>query len=671
MKIKWLFLLSFFATTTLSAQEVQWAFNVLNFSSQKDAKAFSAKQAIGKHNVLPGTGENVNAWQPKGKGKEEEFIKVGFFEPIKPKQVLILESYNPGFVSKVFVYDASGKEHEIAVYQPAPITEKGRVLHINTSHIDFFVFAVKVMLKPNAGVPVGIDAIGITASDKPYEIKMNHADVIKSNMVVKKLERTVNSVYPEHGPLLAPDGKTLYFSRSFDPKNVGGAEDYEDIWLSDWDETTQNWGQSKNMGLPFNNADPNYINSISPDGNTLLLGNSYAGNKGTVAGGASIAYRTPTGWSAPKSIFIEEENNINERSNYYLANSQKTLLLSIERKKDSYGDRDLYVSFQKPDSSWSPPVNLGPNVNTLGTEAAPFLASDDRTLYFSSTGLQGYGGSDIYVTRRLDDTWKKWSNPENLGPIVNTANNESYFTVTGSGEKVFYTSVGDSVGDVDIYTLALPEIVKPLPVILVKGKVLDSKTNLPVPGVKIYFENLGTGEKMGMARSNPESADFEIMLPSGSDYGFFAEKPGYIATNSNMELKDLKEYGEVHKDLLLTPMESGQSLILNNVFFASNKTVLKKESNLELDRLIKILKEQPTMKVEVSGHTDNIGSSSYNDFLSFQRAKSVVDYMVYNTGLTTDRIKVQYYGEGKPLADNSTPAGRQKNRRVEFTIVSK
>jgi outer membrane protein OmpA-like peptidoglycan-associated protein len=652
----------------LWAQEIQWAFNVLGFSSQKDSKPYAAKQATGKPNVLPGSGESVNAWQCKG-NKEEEFIKVGFFVPLKPKQVVIAESYNPGYISKVFVYDASGGEHEIASFQPGAVPEKSRLLHIKVPYIDFYVFAIKVVLRPAKNIPVAIDAIGIAEQEQPYEIKINQADVIKSNMVVKKLDRNVNSRYPEHGPLLAPDGKTLFFSRSFDPKNVGGAEDYEDIWYSNWDESTQNWGMSKNMGLVFNNDEPNYINSISPDGNTLLLGNSYSA-KGTIAGGASIAYRTATGWSKPKRIFIEDEENINDRSNFYLSNSQKTLLQSVQRKKEGYGDRDLYVSFLREDSTWSVPLNLGANVNTLGTEAAPFLASDERTLYYASNGLEGYGGTDIYVTRRLDETWTKWSVPENLGPIVNTANNESYFTVTGDGNKVFYTSVGDSIGDVDIYTLALPEIVKPLPVVLVKGRVLDSKTNLPVPGTKIFFEDLTTGKEVGIASANPNTAFFEIMLPSGKDYGFFAQREGYIATNSNMELKSLKEYEEYNKDLYLTPIETGQSLILNNVFFPTKKADLQKESHLELDRLIKILIAQPTMKVEVSGHTDNIGSTSFNDFLSFQRAKAVSNYILQASGITPDRISVQYYGEGKPIADNNTEVGRQLNRRVEFLIIS-
>ncbi|MBC7391460.1 MAG: OmpA family protein [Opitutaceae bacterium] len=667
---KLLLITSLLISQVTLAQDVQWAFKVLEYSSQKDIKAFSSKQVIGKPNVFPATGESVNAWQYNdAKERDQEFIKVGFFVPIKPKKVYIGESYNPGYISKVFVYDASGKEHEIASNTPGPISEKGRLFSINTSNIDFFVFAIKVVLKPTKGTPVGIDAIGISESDKPYEIKLNHADVIKSNMVVKKLERTVNSRFPEHGPLLSPDGQMLYFSRSFHPKNFGGAEDYEDIWTSAWDNKNQKWEESKNMGIPFNNEEPNFINSISPDGNTLLLGNAYS-EKGTVAGGASISYKTAKGWSNPKRLVIEDDHNINEKSNYYMSNSQKALMMSIERKKDSYGDRDIYVSFIKQDSSWSKPLNLGPIVNSVGTECAPFLASDEKTLYYASNGLEGYGGTDIYVTRRLDETWKKWSQPENLGPIVNTANNESYFTMNAEGDKVFYTSIGDSINDIDIYTLTLPEIVKPLPVVMVKGRVLDSKNGNPLPGVKIIFEDLITGKEMGIAKSNPETSEYEIMLPSGNDYGFLAVKAGYISVNSNMDLRNLKEFEEMKKDLFLTPIESGMTVVLNNVFFDFKSTTLLKESHQELDRLITMLKNNKSTKVEISGHTDNIGSDAYNDFISFQRAKAVSAYLTANTSITPDRISVQYHGEGKPVADNSTLKGRKLNRRVEFKILS-
>jgi outer membrane protein OmpA-like peptidoglycan-associated protein len=526
------------------------------------------------------------------------------------------------------------------------------------------------VLKPENNLPVGIDAIGISESERHIEIKLNEADLVKSNMVVTKLDKNVNSVYSEFGPLLSPDGKTLYFSRRYDPNNLGGTKDLEDIWYSEWNEETQKWDEAKNMGVPLNNKEPNFINSISPDGNTILLGNSYLPN-GKMSGGTSISYRNASGWSFPKRLEIEEEENLNEKTSFFLSNSQKVLIMSVERRKENYGNRDLYVSFMKDDSTWTKPLNLGPNVNTLGTESAPFLASDDRTLYFTSDGFAGYGGSDIYVTKRLDDTWQKWSEPENLGPVVNTSFNESFFTISAFGNKMYYTSEGANEGDIDIYTLSLPSTMRPFPVVFVRGKVLDSKTMEPLPMAKILFENLETGLEMGIARSSPNTGEFAIVMPFGNNYGYLAEKEGYVSVHAHMDLAALKEYGEVQTDLYLTPIEVGQTIVLHNVFFDFGKYKLRKESFLELNRIVKLLTSNPNMKIEVSGHTDNVGETSYNDLLSFNRAKAVTHYLLSKSKIETERIVSVHYGEQNPVADNATAKGRQLNRRVEFKIMSK
>lgn len=660
-----------FAAALACAQQVQWAYKVLEYSSQKGERSFSAQQAIGRPNVLPSSGENKNAWQPSTESKKkEEFIKVGFLNPIKAQQILIGESYHPGFISKVLVYDAGGKEYEVASFKPAAAKVTGRLFHVRTTDPELVVLAVKVIVKSSMETPVGIDAIGLTESDLPVEIKMNQADQLKANLVLTKLDKTVNSVYPEFGPLLSPDGKILYFSRRYDPKNMGGSQDWEDIWYSELDPVTKHWKEAKNMGIPLNTKDPNFINSVTPDGNTVLLGNSYY-KDGSMDDGVSVSHRTATGWSFPERLRIDDDENVNDKANFFLSNSQRALLMSIERKGDTKGDRDLYVSFPREDSTWSKPMNLGDVVNTMGTEAAPFLAADERTLYFTSDGFSGYGGSDIYITHRLDETWKKWSEPENLGPIINTPYDESYFSLSASGDKVYFTSAGDKPGDLDMFTLSLPDIVKPAPVAFVKGRVLDSKTNKPLAGVNIFFENLTSGVVVGIAQSNPATADYGIVLPSGSLYGYMAVKPGYVSVSANMDLEKLERYTEMNKDLYLTPIEEGQKIVLNNLFFDFDKADIKKESYPELDRLSKLLQNSNTMKVEIAGYTDSKGSEAYNDVLSRHRAEAVAKYLGKKSGVAEKRISVQHYGENNPKADNSTAEGRQQNRRVEFRILSK
>jgi OmpA-OmpF porin, OOP family len=667
-KISLLFIVLFAMAFPAWTQNLQWAFSVLEYSSEKGAKEYGAIQAIGKPNVFPAIGENPKAWQPKLEEKES-YIKVGFLTPVKPRQIIISESLNPGNITGIYVYDAEGKEHTI-VNVKKKNTLAGRFLYINTSSVDYEVYAVKIVLQ-HENTEVAIDAIGITESDKSFKLKTNPEDVIKANMVATKLSSNVNSEYPEMGPLVSPDGKTLFYSRRGDPSDAGGKEDEEDIWYAEWDEANQKWGTGKNIGAPLNNKFPNFVNSISPDGNTILLGNSYLPD-GDMEDGVSISQKTATGWGTPRRLMIEDdERNKSKMANYFLSNSQKILLISNDRKKDSYGDRDLYVSFVKQDNTWSKPLNLGKTINTKGTEAAPFLASDDKTLYFTSDGMNGYGGSDIYMSRRLDDTWLNWSMPENLGPIVNSSLDESFFTLSASANQVYFTSQSKKGNDVDMYKLTLPKSLKPLPVMMVSGRVINSKTNEPVPGVRIFFENIATGTEVGIASSSYDSANYKIVLPSGYNYGYLAEKEGFISVNSNIDLTNMTDYKEYKKDLYITPIEVGQTIVLNNIFFVFDKYELKKESSLELDRLVALMKKNSAMHIEISAHTDNVGTEAYNDELSIKRAEAVMNYLVSKSGIEKTRIVMKHYGELNPVATNTTAKGRQLNRRVEFKILSK
>lgn len=656
-------------STSVWAQNIQWAFKVLEYSTEETSTRYSSKQILGKPNVFPGSGERITAWQSKG-NRKEEFIKVGFLTPLKAKQIVIAETFHPGYISKVFIYDADGREFEAATFVPADARVASRLLQVDLSTFGFFVFAVKIEVKPPSNIPFGIDAIGITETTGPIKLKMSKADIIKSTMVSVKLDSNVNSEFPERGPIVSPDGKTLYFSRSFDASNIGGKKDHEDIWYSEWDSKKNNWTKARNIGEPLNNADPNFINSISPDGNILFLGNAYIPD-GQSEDGASISKRTSTGWAFPQTINIDQLNNKSKRANYFLSNSMKTIVLSIDQKNDSYGDRDLYVSFMVSDSVWSKPLNLGKQINTIGTEEGPFLASDNRTLYFSSDGLGGYGGTDIYVTRRLDETWQKWSEPENLGPVVNGSFDESFFSLSASGKKVFYTSAGDLEGDFDIRTISLAPMLSPLPVVLISGQVLDSKTKKPLSGVKIFFENLEDGKELGIAVSSPETGKYQIILPAGTHYGYLAEKSGYLSRSENVDLRKLAEYSEYKRDLYLTPIEVGQSLAINNLFFDTDKFELRKESFPELNRICQLLKYRPTLIIEISGHTDNTGSMQHNDVLSYNRAKAVVAYIEKNAGVDKTRVPLYYYGETRPVAKNATAKGRQQNRRVAMKVVAK
>ncbi|HEX8060008.1 MAG TPA: OmpA family protein, partial [Cyclobacteriaceae bacterium] len=387
--------------------------------------------------------------------------------------------------------------------------------------------------------------------------------------------------------------------------------------------------------------------------------------------GVSISNNINGKWTTPKPLNIENDYNYNEKANYFLTNSRKTLIMSVERE-DSRGGRDLYVSFMKDDSVWTEPKSMGGVLNTAGEETAPFLASDDQTLYFSSNGFSGYGGSDIYVSKRLDDTYLNWSDPKNMGPDINSKAEDLYFNIPSTSDYAYYSRGEEK--NADIYRAKLPFYNSPNPYVIVKGKLVDAKTGQPI-GAKIIYERLSDGKEMGIAQSDPKTGEYQITLPGGELYGVRAEAEGHISESQNLDLRNFKKDGEVtHKDLSIEPIqvakiEPSAKITLNNIWFAFDKFILSSESFPELNRLAEVLHEQPSIKVEVSGHTDNVGPDAYNLNLSKKRAESVTRYLI-EKGISPDRITTTSYGESRPVESNETPEGRRKNRRVEFTILT-
>ncbi len=475
----------------------------------------------------------------------------------------------------------------------------------------------------------------------------------------------INGPYDDILPVISPDGRTLYFCRSHSPDNIGGGR--QDIWYSEL-QADGTWGVARNIGVPLNNRDNNYLCSITPDGNTAIVGDGYADARNRHRS-VAISHRTATGWSDPVSLQIENYYNNNRFGEFSLANDGKTLIMAIERQ-DSRGGKDLYVSFRKSDSTWTEPKNLGEVVNSLGHEATPFIASDNSSLYFASDGQGGFGAFDVFVTRRLDSTWTQWSAPENLGSTINSTGWDLYYTIPASGDFAYYVSYNNTFGAGDIFKIRLPESARPRPVVLVRGRVLNKKTGEPIEA-DIAYEDLASGRELGIARSTPTTGAFKIVLPAGARYGFRASADGYISVNENLDLTSIVEYTEVSRDLYLVPIEAGSVAQLNNIFFDYDKWDLRPESRFELDRFVEVLNKNPTLKIEIAGHTDSIGSDNYNLRLSDRRAKSVRDYLVNNGRIAAERMSSQGYGEKRPVATNSTDEGRQLNRRVEIVILEK
>lgn len=547
------------------SQNVQWASKILEYSTQLTTTQYSASQVLGKPNVLPVGGESPNAWAPSKTGKTE-FLKVGFENPMKIQQIAIAESFNPSAVHQVYTYDKDGKEYLVNTFDPKVFEVKARLLNIFLDKTNYEVAAIKVIFKGEA-LPgyFSIDAIGISDSKIPVKVTINLAQNLRNDLKPERLSNNVNSPYKEFGPLLSPDGATLFFSRRNHPDNTGGLKDKEDIWYSEMDTTTGEWGIAKNLGIPINTIGPNFINSITPDGNSiiLLLGNQYT-EDGRLKAGVSVSSKSESGWSKPKALEIVNEYNNSPKANYFLANNRKILLHSVERD-DTYGDRDIYVSFLQSDGKWSEPANIGPIVNTASEETSPFLAADDKTLYFSSRGFSGFGGNDVFITRRLDDTWKNWSEPENLGPAINSERDDYFINIPETGKYAYYSKeISDD--DADLYRLALPIFHQPLPTVSIRGKVVHSKTKKPI-AAKIIYEELPSGKEIGIAESDSLTGEYQIVLPSKAVYGFRAEAAGFLPISQNVDLRNQKENMELNQDLVLVPIKVGETIVINNIFF--------------------------------------------------------------------------------------------------------
>lgn len=477
----------------------------------------------------------------------------------------------------------------------------------------------------------------------------------------ENLGPAINTRYSEIAPVISPDGRTLYFDRKYSPDNTGGSDDGDEIWVSTVDANGR-WQKARQIGPPLNRYSPDNVNAVTPDGNTLLVG-SYQGTSI-----AALTHRTKEGWSDPVDLDMKDYYNTSDYYGVFLSNDGKTLLMSVQRA-DSRGERDLYVSFVQPDSTWSAPRSLGPIINTKEDEDAPFLASDGVTLYFSSAGHGGFGGRDIFMSRRLDDTWRKWSKPANIGEPINSSGAESFLYLPASGVFAYYTSNSGGYGRVDIYRVGLAPEYLPRPVVLISGTVLDKKTGLPL-AASISYEDLATGKEIGRARSDPKTGSYKIALPSGIVYGFQARAAGYVAISDNVDLTQLREYEEREANLFLVPLEAGQTIRLNNLFFDFGQATLRKESLSELNRLAELMRENPSVRIEIHGHTDSVGTEERNKDLSSRRATAVQSYLATHQ-IAAERAVARGFGATKPLADNGTENGRRQNRRVEIVIVER
>ena len=653
---------------------VWWADELVEFSSEYSETEKSARQILGEPNVMPIGGPSKMAWAVKEKNNTEingeAKIIVGFNQPRKIQQIIIAESFNPGTIKYVIVH-GENKEKEIAFSKmPKDQKEETQIFNILLDEITSFkVSKIELITDPHAVKGRNeIDAIGISDSRDTVFVKINRLPKLEFIAKPENLGRNINSKYDEIAPIISADGKLLYFDRRNHPLNSGKNKDSDDIWYSEKNDDDDTWSVAQNIGVPLNNKWPNYIQAVTPDGNSILLANEYL-QSGDLAPGVSISHKTKDGWALPEVQQINKFYNLSQHANYFLTGNGRFLLMAIQRK-DSRGELDLYVSERIEDNKWTKPVNLGSDINTIAYDYSPFLAADGLSLYFSSEGYAGYGKADIYVSKRLDDTWQSWSKPQNLGPVINSPGMDSKYNIPANSKYAYFSSTHKSMGKNDIFRIELPKEIKPDPVVLVSGYVLDKKDSSALDA-RIIVEKLPEGDEIAIARSNPEDGSFSFILQANQQYGFRGIALDHFEDNRSLSIDKIEEYIEIKgQDLYLSPIEIGQVVRLNNIFFETAKSILKPESFPELDRVVNFLQDNSKIEIQVTGHTDNIGAEKYNLDLSEARAASVSLYLK-DKGIVANRVISKGFGESMPETTNETIEGRQINRRVEFKILRK
>ena len=524
-------------TTTYSQTTVQWASRVIDYSSEISELQGSAKQVLGKPNVLPAGGDNPSAWSPFNPNTVE-FVKVQFDLEMPIEQIAIGETFNPGAIREVFLYDDDDNEYSVFKQTPGPVSELHRMFRIFLDKTPYNVKAVKVVIdgKSVDGF-TAIDCIGVSNSQEPIEAKINLMPNINTKLMVYRLNDLVNSTNREIKPLMTKDKKTLYFSRRGHPENVGGEEDLEDIWYSDFDSTTLDWGQAKNIGDVLNNPDPNFISSfLQEDEELIILGNQYL--PGGMKYGISKSQRiSKTEWTKPNNLKIFNDINVHRNVNFWLTPDSEILLIS-EEGRGTEGGRDLYVSFLQKDGLWTEPLHMGPVINSAGEEEGQFLMPDKKTMFFTSEGHSGYGKKDIFVTRRLDNSWTSWTEPENLGPVINTEVDDMFLFIPHDGSFAYFCREVEG-NDLDIHSLTLPLVTRQLRLVTLCGTIADPETGNPLDA-EVVFSRLRDGVEVGRVRTDA-AGNYCIELPADEIYSYRAEIPGFIPVGATIDLLDISE----------------------------------------------------------------------------------------------------------------------------------
>lgn len=480
-------------------------------------------------------------------------------------------------------------------------------------------------------------------------------EAIKKPLSVKKqsLGDTVNFLPSQYFPVLTADGETLIFSGLTHERD-------ENIYFTT--RQKKGWDVPEEISKSINTTNNEGTCAISADGRTLVF---TACNRPDGYGSCDlyITHKQGSDWGTPVNMG-EPVNTRDWDSQPSLSADGHTLYFASDRK-GGHGKKDIWVSSLDKKGKWSEPKNLGGTVNTADDENAPFIHANGQTLFYASNGLPGMGGMDIFISQRIDTVW---SEPKNLGYPINTVSEQVGLSISSDGGMAYYSDDFSENGKnrALLYMFKLPESLRQaiVPTRYAKGRVFDKKTGNAL-GSDIDLYDLKSKEKVSSFTSDPSTGSFLAVLNSGSEYAFYVSKSNYLFKSLSFSVSDSTP--SVQVDIALEPIEKNKAEVLNNIFFATGSFELDQKSAVELDKMTDFLQNNKAIRIQISGHTDDVGSDKENLELSRKRALAVEQYLI-RSGIQQARISSIGYGESRPMEANETEKGRQKNRRIEWKI---
>ncbi len=479
------------------------------------------------------------------------------------------------------------------------------------------------------------------------------------------LGTAINSIGDEYLPKMTADEEILFIT-SRRAECTGGYDAYlrdfpEDFFYSE--KKNGEWQQVQNLGPPVNTELNEGAASFTPDGQWVYF---TACNRDGAYESCDLYVSKLTGkkWSTPENLGPLVNTDVWE-SQPFISDDGNTLYF-VSTRPGGLGGHDIWFS-RKVNGYWAQPENLGAPVNSAGNEYSPFLHADGESFYFSSNGHPGFGGIDLF---RSEMSASGWGTPQNLGYPLNLAGDEQTIFINTAGTDAYISSNREgSVGRYDIFKFTLDEKIRPKFTTWVRGFVLDSTTGSPLAAT-ISFVDLETGDTIRRVNTNSATGKFLLTLPLNREYAAHVESPGHLFRSEHFSLQDMAVDSDRYFDLLikLNEMKSGTEIVLRNIFFESGSFDLMPSSVPELNLMINFIKAYPAGNFEVEGHTDNVGTAEDNLVLSQNRANEVRKYLIAN-GISEKRVTAKGYGESKPMAENTSDAGRSKNRRTVLRVI--